>query len=271
MPNHEAEDQAIGYVEVSFMDQEKESMNEGLVLLSVEGKIATVTLDAPTANALEEKVLDELEETFQQLEKMDLTAVILTGKEGRFFCAGANIKEFFSRSAEGNQAYFKRLYEVLELVENCTHPVIAAVNGYAMGGGLELALCADIRVADEMAELGATGVNLGLVFCTQRLPRFIGEGRAKEMLLTARVIEGVEAKKIGLVEYLAPVGKAVDKAMEIAELIGQKAPLAIRGVKASIQEGRGQQLEEGLRTESKHLDQMLATQEFQIRVKDFLT
>ena len=253
------------------MGQEKELINERRVFLNVQRKIATVTLDAPTANVLQEQVLDELEETFHQLEKMDLAAVILTGKAGRYFCAGADIKGFPSRSGEGNQVYFKRVYKVLELVDTCTHPVIAAINGYAMGAGLELALCADIRVADEMAKLGATGVNLGLVFCTQRLPRFIGEGRAKEMLLTARVIEGVEAKKIGLVEYLAPVGKAVDKAMEIAELIAQKSSLAIRGVKESIQEGRGQELEEGLRAESRRLDQMLTTQDFQTRVKDFLT
>ncbi|MEA1960678.1 MAG: enoyl-CoA hydratase-related protein [Bacillota bacterium] len=240
------------------------------IQVKVQERIATVTLEATPANALSDEVLDQLDETFVRIEGMELSAVILTGGVERFFCAGANIKGFLSRNALENQAYFERVYQVLQRVQNCKHPVIAAINGYAMGAGLELALCADIRVADERARFGATGVNLGLVFCTQRLPRLVGEGRARELLFTGRVVEAVEAEKIGLVQTLAPEGKALMKAQEIAQTISQKASPAVHGVKQVMNEGGEYALDKALEIEAKQLYQMFDTEAFHTRIENFL-
>jgi enoyl-CoA hydratase len=157
--------------------------DKGLILLTVDQQIAVVTLNNPPANVLSRAVIEQLSQTFHDLERMDLAAIILTGQDDRFFSAGADIKELAENTVEQNRSYFSRVYETFSLIADCRFPVIAAVNGYAVGAGLELALCADIRVMDENAQLAATGVNLNLVFCTQRLVRLVGPGRAKDMLL----------------------------------------------------------------------------------------
>lgn len=237
--------------------------------ITIEEQVAIITINLPPVNAFTEELLDALERVFDYLNQEQIAVIILTGKNG-FFSAGADIKRFPFRNAEKNQVFFKKLYQVLNQIENCPIPVIAAINGYAVGAGLELALCADIRVAEESAKLGATGVNLGLVFCTQRLPRLIGYGRAKEMLFTARIVEATEAAQIGLVEQLVPPGTALLRAKDMAALITRKAPLAVKGVKHAMQAGNGNSLEEGLQNEAETLKQMLATKDFSCRVQKFL-
>lgn len=239
------------------------------IIYSKEENIVTVVLNAPPVNSLSHEIIDELEKILPELSDPSIKAVILTG-QGKCFSAGANIKGFPDHTVEENQAYFERIYNILKMVESIPVPVIAAINGYAMGAGLELSLCADIRVMDANSRLGATSVNLGLIFCTQRLPRLIGISRAKDLLLTARHIDAREALDIGLVQYISPAGKSMDKARELADLIASKSPLALKGVKDSVHRGYEQPLPEGLKLEYHHLSAMFATEDFQQRVNDFL-
>ncbi|MGI5921500.1 MAG: enoyl-CoA hydratase/isomerase family protein [Syntrophomonadaceae bacterium] len=237
--------------------------------LAIEERVATITIDVPPVNAITEGLLDELGTVWQNLKQQELAAIILTGKN-EFFSAGADIKSFPARSPEENQIFFQTLYQVLNEIENCSIPVIAAINGYALGGGLELALCADFRIADQNARMGATGVNLGLVFCTQRLPRLIGYSRAKEMLFTARMVEAAEAVRTGLVEQMVEPGLSLFRAQEIAHVIAGKSLPAVMGVKQALQAGTNKSLKEGLQSEAGILKQMLVTKEFQDRVQRFL-
>ncbi len=244
--------------------------DKGLILLTVDQQIAVVTLNNPPANVLSRAVIEQLSQTFHDLERMDLAAIILTGQDDRFFSAGADIKELAENTVEQNRSYFSRVYETFSLIADCRFPVIAAVNGYAVGAGLELALCADIRVMDENAQLAATGVNLNLVFCTQRLVRLVGPGRAKDMLLYARRVNAAEASQFGLVEHIAPPGMAGGKARDIALLISQKGQEAVQGVKQVLNQGINLPLNQALDLEAEHIYRLFASSEFDRRARLFL-
>lgn len=206
-------------------------------LLQIEKSIATVTINAPPVNALSGKVVATLGKIFAELSDSDIKVIVLTGQGDKSFSAGADIKEFAARDVAGNRHFFAELYGVLDLVENIKFPVIAAINGFALGAGLELALCADIRVMDELAKVAMPGANIGLVFSSQRLPRLVGRGRSKELAFTARKVGAAEAEKIGIAEYVAPAGTTLVKACEIAEIIAGKAPAALQKVKQAINAG----------------------------------
>jgi len=197
------------------------------------GKAVVVTINRPESlNALNKQVFDELHEFFTQGFKNFPAArgVVITGSGPKAFAAGADIKEFMSYAPQEAQQLSKRGHEVFRGIELFHLPVIAAVNGFALGGGCELALSCHIRVAGTKARFGLPEVNLGLVpgyAGTQRLPQLVGRSKALEMIMTTDMVNGEEAHQIGLANHVVPEGEEVAKALEIIEKIATKGPNAI--------------------------------------------
>ena len=208
-------------------------MNYKTLLTEYEGGILTVTLNRPKAlNALNRQTLDDLSQLFSQdaLKLEGLRGVILTGAGGRAFVAGADITEFCGLDAQGGMDMARKGQDIFFLIERFVVPVIAAVSGYALGGGCELAMACHIRVASEKAKFGQPEVNLGLIpgyGGTQRLVQYIGKGRALELLMTADMIGAETAHSWGLVNHVVPHGEEIAKAKEILQKIATKAPIAI--------------------------------------------
>ena len=193
--------------------------------------IAYVTVNRPKAmNALNMDVLNELYDVFTAIEAdADIRAVILTG-EGRAFVAGADIAQMNQLNAlEGRQMMIMG-HKVMNLIEAIEKPVIAAVNGFALGGGCELSMACDIRIASEKAKFGQPEVGLGIIpgfGGTQRLPRLVGKGMAKYLIMTAEMIPAEEANRIGLVEKVVPAESLIEEAEKLAKTIASKAPVAV--------------------------------------------
>ncbi|MEN6328138.1 MAG: enoyl-CoA hydratase/isomerase family protein [Syntrophomonas sp.] len=245
--------------------------NNRLVLLEAVENTATVVLNNPPANVLTQDLIEQLSQAFRELEHLPVSAVIITGQGTHSFSTGANINELLDNELEQNRMYFSNIYETFNLIANCRYPVIAAVNGYAYGAGLELALCADIRVIDQNAHLAATGVNLNLVFCTQRLARLAGPGRAKDMLFRARELDAAEALEFGLAEHISPPGTAYEKAKEIALRISRKGQAAVQSIKQALNQGLDLPLNQALDLEAESIYKMFATNDFKRRARLFLT
>jgi enoyl-CoA hydratase len=224
-------------------------VSEPLVVVERLGEVGVVTLNRPEAlNALDTRLLHELETAFRSL---DSRAVVLTGA-GRAFCTGADLKE---RSAMDETAW-REHHAVLErafaAVRAQPAATIAAVEGYALAGGLELALSCDLVVAAADAQLGLPEVTRGIIpggGGTQLLPRLAGVSRAKELILTGRRIDAHTAERYGLVARVVEPGRAHEAALELAREIARNAPLAVRAAKRAIDDGAGRPLPEGLRAE----------------------
>lgn len=205
------------------------------------GPVAVLTIDRPEAlNALNSQVLSDLNEAIDKVESADdVFAVVLTGA-GRSFVAGADIGEMVNFSAADGKKFGVHGGGVFLRLENLSKPVIAAVNGFALGGGCELAMSCDIRLASEKAKFGQPEVGLGITpgfGGTQRLPRIVGVSKAMELILTAKVIGAAEAKEIGLVSAVYPPEELMDKAMELANAICANAPIAVAESKRCIRMG----------------------------------
>lgn len=200
--------------------------------------LATVTVSRPEAlNALNTTILDELSTLFTEIENEEsVKAVILTG-EGKSFVAGADIAQMKDLSPEDAHAMMVKGHDVMYKIENLSKPVIAAVNGFALGGGCELAMSCDIRIASEKAKFGQPEVGLGIIpgfGGTVRLPKLVGKGMAKYLILTAEIIGAEEAKNIGLVEKVVSAEELMKEAEKIARNIMTKAPIALKEAKYSI-------------------------------------
>jgi len=210
-----------------------------LVLLEL-GAVARLTLNNPPLNLVTEELLVELDAALGQLEAADpgaVRAVVVSGNGERAFSAGSDVKAFESHTGAAGRAHFTREEAVFARLAELPMPTIAAIEGNALGGGLELALACDIRVASERANLGLPEVRLAVTpgaGGTQRLPRVVGVARAKELALTGRIIDADEAERIGLVSRVVPVGQAAAAAEQIAADISQRGPLAVREVKSLI-------------------------------------
>jgi enoyl-CoA hydratase len=214
------------------------------LLIAIENKTALVTLNRPAKlNALNKETLAELHAAFTDLEKNEaVQVIILTGSGEKAFVAGADIAEFANFSTqEGMQLAADGHQKVFDHIENLKKPVIAAVNGFALGGGLELAMACHFRVASENAKMGLPEVTLGLIpgyGGTQRLPQLVGKGRAMEMILTATMITAAEAKEYGLVNHVVPQAELIEFCQGLAQKISKNAPVAlseaIQAVNASI-------------------------------------
>ena len=221
--------------------------------LEVEGAIAIVTMDRPKAlNALSDKTLNELDRIFTYLAGAEeILGIILTG-EGKGFVAGADISQMQPYGPSEGRAYADRAQTLFNKIEGIEKPVIAAVNGYALGGGCELAMSCDIRIASEKAVFCQPEANLGVIPCfggTQRLPRLVGTGIAKELIYTGRQVKAAEAKEIGLVNQVVPADALLDAAKDMMNAITGKAPIAIRYSKVAINRGMDVDLRAGLELE----------------------
>ncbi len=214
--------------------------------------VEILTLRHPPVNALSTGVLDQLDTRLASIAAdKKIRCVVLTG-DGQYFCAGADVKEMMQLGMEKapdiqakGQALFQRLAEL-----RC--PTIAAVNGLAVGGGLELILACDLRISADFAKFGAPEVGLGLLPAyggTQRLPRLVGPSKAKELMFTAALIPAAEALRIGLVNKVVPAGQELRAARDWAHTIAQKAPRAVAATKQAINGGLDGPLADGLRAE----------------------
>lgn len=201
--------------------------------ITIEGKTEIITIDRPESlNALNAQTLNELSEALDEAEhNPSIRVIIVTGSGEKSFVAGADIKEFADYdSAAATQMSRKGQATVFDRIERLSKPVIAAINGFALGGGLELALACHIRYASENARLGLPEVTLGLIpgyGGTQRLPKLVGKGLANEIILSAKMISADRAKEIGLVNEVFPLSELMKKAKQLADLIAKNSPLAI--------------------------------------------
>jgi enoyl-CoA hydratase len=227
--------------------------------------IVTLTLDRPDVlNAMNNAMRAQLLEIFTRLRTDDgVKVVVVTGAGDRAFCAGADIREFLEPPTPTHFREARKRLDFRAEMERCSQPIIAAIRGFALGGGLELALACDIRIAAEDAHLGLTEINLAIIpggGGTQRLPRLVGRGKALEMILTGMRVPAAEALRIGLVERVVPVAELMSTAQALARQIADKAPIALRYAKESVVGGLGLPLADGIRLEN-DLSTLLRTTE----------
>lgn len=242
-----------------------------------EGAVAIVYIDNPPVNVLGERVVRGLNRVFQKIEEDEnVRAVVLTSKGDHAFVAGGNIKEFPKLAGQGketNKARALEMQEPFNRIDNLSKPVIAAIDGLALGGGCELALACDIRIAEEQAIFGLPEVKLGLfpgAGGTQRLPRLIGEGRAKELILTGRAITAEEAERIGLVNQVTLQGRALETAKELATEIASFSFQAVTRIKKTIEQGLETTLAEGLEIEAEYFGEVFQTEDVKTGVQAFI-
>lgn len=219
------------------------------------GQTAHLELNNPPLNLVTDELLAELDIALAQLEAAapgDVRVVVVSGSGERAFSAGSDVKAFESHRGAAGRAHFAREEAVFKRLADLPMPTIAAIESNALGGGLELALACDIRVASEKASLGLPEVRLAVTpgaGGTQRLPRVVGVGRAKELTLTGRILDAQEAERIGLVSRVVPVGQARAAADEIAAQICERGPIAVREVKRLIDLALDVAIEAGIAAE----------------------
>ena len=244
------------------------------VTLEQKGPVAVITMNRPEAlNALNDQVLRDLDAVLDQVEENeDILTVVLTGA-GRSFVAGADIGQMSQLTAAQAKAFGVLGNRVFLKLENLTKPTIAAVNGFALGGGCELAMACDIRLASEKAKFGQPEVGLGITpgfGGTQRLARIVGVSNAMELILTAKNINAQQAKEIGLVSHVYPPEELMDKAMELAQAIAANAQVAVRQSKAAIRRGQQTDMYTGAAYEAEAFAVCFATEDQKDAMAAFL-
>ncbi len=216
--------------------------------------ILTVTISRPEAlNALNTSFFDEMDHLLDEITRDDSVKVILLSGEGKAFVAGADIAEMVDKNSDEGTQFSLRGQNVFRKMEQLDKPFIAVINGFALGGGLELALACDIRLASSRARFGQPEVNLGLIpgfAATQRLPRLIGMGNALWLLMSAEMIDAAEALRIGLVQKVYEPEDLMDSAMEMAKLIASKGPKAVKKIKMVVREGMEMDFDAGSHLEA---------------------
>ena len=220
------------------------------LLIAREGAVALLTLNRPQSlNALNAPLLDELRQAILQVrDDSSLRAVIMTGAGTRAFAAGADLKELAALLPVAMHVYAQAGQRVLDLLEQLGKPVVAAINGFALGGGCELAMACTLRIAADTARFGQPEVNLGLMpgFAgTQRLVRLVGKGRALDLLLTGRQIDASDALRIGLVNRVCPAAAVMTEARTLAGELAAKPPLAVRSILEAVHRGSETTFEAG--------------------------
>ena len=250
-------------------------MNYENILVATNENIATITINRPTKlNALNVATIQELHSAFENLENQnEIRAIILTGNGEKAFVAGADISEFANFSVEQGAQLAAQGQEILfDFIENLKTPVIAAVNGFALGGGLELAMACHFRIASDNAKMGLPEVSLGVIpgyGGTQRLPQLVGKGRAMEMIMTAGMITADDAYRSGLVNHVVPQLELLDFCNSIAQKIVRNSPVAIsqaiKAVNANFKDG-----ENGYKIEIKAFGKCFETEDFKEGTTAFL-
>ena len=227
----------------------------GYVDYEVKGAVGIVTINRPKAlNALNSEVLDDLNNVFDSIDQETVRAVVLTGAGDKSFVAGADIGEMSTLTKAEGEAFGKKGNDVFRKIETFPLPVIAAVNGFALGGGNELAMSCDFRIASENAVFGQPEVGLGITpgfGGTQRLTRLVGAGYAKYMIYTARNIKADEAYRIGLVNQVVPAEELMATAEKLASIIAGNAPIAVRNCKKAVNDGLEVNMDDALVVEEK--------------------
>lgn len=226
--------------------------------------VATVTLNRPEAlNAVNAEMLNELDDAFQELaSRSGIRVILLTGSGERAFAAGADIRELLATDSASGAMISKRGQQIFTAIEQCGKPVIACINGFALGGGLELAMACTFRTASDKAQLGLPEAKLGLIpgfGGIQRLVRLAGRASALRIMLTAQPVTAAEAHRIGLVEEVVPATDLMTRAREIASSIAKVAPGAVLGVLEAVQRQQNVTTDVGFRIESEIFGRLCGT------------
>lgn len=241
--------------------------------IEVAERVAWLVINNPPANALNQATMTELGTALDQLAADDqVKAVVITG-EGRFFIAGADIKQFTQLGQAESQALSETGQALFARIESFRKPVIAAINGACLGGGLELAMACHIRVAAAEAKLGLPELNLGIMpgyGGTQRLPRLVGPGKATQLMLTSDMIGGEEAHRIGLVEAVYPAEQLQDEVKKLVAAITAKGKLALAYTLEAIQASYASDCEAGYRAEARLFGQVFATEDAKEGINAFI-
>jgi enoyl-CoA hydratase len=246
------------------------------VLVDREDGIAVVTINRPDKfNALNEEVVADISAAMDELaEDAEVRAIVLTGAGDKAFVSGADIGLLQGLESPQAAADHSRRGQAMTLkIEHLPKPVIVALNGYALGGGLELAMACDIRIAADSAKLGQPEMNLGLspgYGGTQRLPRLVGKGMAKLLLLTGDMIDAEEALRIGLVQRVVPGAELMTEAKALAHRLAEKSPLSMAACKRAVNMGLETDLERGLSIEAMEFGALSATEDYQEGTAAFL-
>lgn len=226
-----------------------------LASYEIKDQVAIVTMDNPPLNALDVPTKLAIRDVFIALDGIqdELRAVVLTGAGGKAFAAGADIKAFLELNPESAKERLRRSHEIFALVEQFHWPVIAAINGFCFGGGLELALCCDVRYASANSQFGFPEVKLSIFpgnGGTARARYFLGLGRFKELVYSGDAISAAQALEYGLVEKVTPEGEVMEAALELARKIARRGPLGVAAAKKAINRNRDMALAEALKVET---------------------
>jgi enoyl-CoA hydratase len=244
-----------------------------LVRLEVDGAVATIRLDRPKMNAINGQLAVELREAAEQArDRADVRAVVLYGGE-RVFAAGADIKEMSDLGYAEMLTWGARVQEAFKVIARIPKPVIAAVTGYALGGGFELALTADFRVLGAGAKVGVPEITLGVIpglGGTQRLPRLVGPARAKDLVFSGRHVEAAEALSLGIADRVVPDEEVYPTAVEMASAYVSGPAVALRSAKQAIDDGLELDLDSGLRLEGSLFAALFATEDKRIGMTSFV-
>ncbi|HJO38862.1 MAG: enoyl-CoA hydratase-related protein [Vicinamibacterales bacterium] len=240
-----------------------------------DGEVLVVTVNRPKVlNALNSQTVDELRQAMTAAAGDEtVRCIVLTGAGERAFVAGADINELAEQTPVGGSAHAQRGQALLDLIERLGKPVIAAINGYALGGGCELAMACTFRVASDAAKLGQPEINLGIMpgyGGSQRLPRLVGKGRALEMLLTGNQIGAAEAHRIGLVNRVVPASDLMTEVRALAADLAGKAPIAVRAIVAAVNDGTEMPLAQALAHEAALFGLVASTEDMREGTRAFL-
>ena len=250
-------------------------MGRGLAYYDIEDRTAVVTIDHPPMNALDVPTKEGLAAVFRELDdrREEIRAVILRGAGEKAFAAGADIKTFLELTPDRAKRRLERSHEIYGMIENFEWPVIAAIHGFCLGAGLELALCCDIRYADETARLGFPEVRLSIFpgnGGTKRALYHVPLGKVKELIYSGDMIDAPESLRLGLVEKVTPEGEVMDAALVLADKIARRGPLGVAAAKKVLNRTKDMGLPSGLALESDYWANLTATEDMKEGARAFM-
>ena len=250
-------------------------MDQKLAYYEIKGQTAIVTIDHPPMNALDAATKEAIAEVFRELDdrRQEIRAVILHGAGEKAFAAGADIKTFLELNPDTAKRRLSRSHQIYAMVENFQWPVIGSIHGFCLGGGLELALCCDIRYAEETAKFGFPEVNLSVFPGNGGIARSLYHlpvGKLKELVFTGEMISATEALTLGFIEKVVPPGKSMEAALTLAERIIEKGPLGVAAGKKVINRARDLSIKQGLELESELWANLTATEDMKEGARAFI-
>jgi enoyl-CoA hydratase len=245
---------------------------ERCTILEVKEGIATLTLHRPEVlNAINEQMVAEMNEALDIIEQdVNIRVLLITGK-GKSFCVGADTKVFLQKSDAEGQQFLDSILTLFQRFEEIDIPVIAAINGFAFGGGAQLSIACDIRIASESASFRFPGASYGLVISGHLLPSIVGISKAKELLFSSKIITSEEALRIGLVNQLTPLGEEFVVAFELAEMICNNPDRVVRKIKKVINGSVGRTMQECLELEHQANQELIKSSEFRTTFASFVS